>query len=413
MRTLARRLRGIHPARATALLALALLLPIGPAGCGSTFGRWLRGVGDNSGFLDMGKGVYKLFSTVFKIQSGNLGAFFPDLEEKDKEVVHRVVMNPDDRKALAMLASLQESNASNPGYAGIADRAQDLGRRVKTIQQSGDAFIQQAYAFAPETPLATDPAMEIEFEILKETRDDQGRVLAQSVADGDMVLAPALDAQGFDVPGTGENYKCVFSVSERAYVYLVQVDSVGKADVLWPRNPAAATDDKWDLSRGENPVEAHRIYEVPGDGKWFYLDQNEGVETLFLMVSPEPRTPQETSALQEFERATFEFARVSNDTGGDVPLFSSPTKAIDFGSKLATERDAEVVGFLERGVKGTRLSTQTQTVSGSADGARHQFQPRLWEGKGRMVVRRWFRHVNDTPPGGGPAPVPPALSDPS
>jgi hypothetical protein len=77
---------------------------------------------------------------------------------------------------------------------------------------------------------------------------------------------------------SNDDLKVHFRTNADAYVYLVWVDTRGKATLQYPTR-AAGTD---------NRVRANVVQTAPEGDRWYYLDRETGVETLYLVASHEP-----------------------------------------------------------------------------------------------------------------------------
>lgn len=84
---------------------------------------------------------------------------------------------------------------------------------------------------------------------------------------------------------SGDHYKIQFTPREQAYVYIFQTDSSGAVYPLFPQHafggPAGAG----------NPVQAGRVYSVPGPDASFQLDDQTGEESIYFLArrDPDPR----------------------------------------------------------------------------------------------------------------------------
>ncbi len=77
----------------------------------------------------------------------------------------------------------------------------------------------------------------------------------------------------------GDNYAVEFTPRGNVHVYVWQVDPRGKMFLLFPNA---------DYLEASNPVEAGRLYRVPMQGKWLYLDDNAGKENIVIMANKGP-----------------------------------------------------------------------------------------------------------------------------
>lgn len=89
-----------------------------------------------------------------------------------------------------------------------------------------------------------------------------------------------------------DNYALYLKPSQDCWVYIYQADSAGNTLRLFP-NPAFDT--------AANPLSAGREYWAPNDGDYYYLDENKGRETVYVVASRKPKAALEelVSAKQE------------------------------------------------------------------------------------------------------------------
>jgi hypothetical protein len=76
-----------------------------------------------------------------------------------------------------------------------------------------------------------------------------------------------------------DKYRIVFQPEEAAFFYVFQIDNSGKLDWLFPRNGSSPH------SMGANPAPAGVWTEFPDGGKAFYLDDNLGVEHIYIVAT--------------------------------------------------------------------------------------------------------------------------------
>src|SRR5262249_23325999 len=74
-------------------------------------------------------------------------------------------------------------------------------------------------------------------------------------------------------------YRLPVRPAQAGPLYVFQVDTFGKLNVLFPKLPGSR------FSTGENPVRATHLVNVPQSGK-LRVDANLGVEHLFVVFSP-------------------------------------------------------------------------------------------------------------------------------
>jgi serine/threonine protein kinase len=155
---------------------------------------------------------------------------------------------------------------------------------------------------------------------------------------------------------SADKYRIVFQPEEAAYFYIFQIDNTGKLDWLFPRNRSSP------YSLGANPVPAGVWTELPDGGTTFYLDENLGVEHIYI-VATHSRWNDLEAALEKASKSR------------------AAKSSIQYAFNLQT-----------RGVGGTRLidSPPSQRMETSPTNVRQ-----LIKGKaGVLVIERWFQHVS-------------------
>jgi uncharacterized protein DUF4384 len=197
----------------------------------------------------------------------------------------------------------------------------------------------------------TDPnaPLSIEFDLMREVVIE-GRSIPVSVRNGDTLR----DGGGIG----GDNYKIFFRATQPCHVYVVQADSTGKLDVLFPGG----------LSGGHNPVPAGVECSIPGASNWLYLDQNKGIEHIFFLASRDPNA-ELSDVLAKLERA-------------EPIRTAQPARRIDTPLVVT------------RGAGGTRPGTMRPVAF--ENGATASFSPTEFLAMGsrssQIVQTRWFRH---------------------
>lgn len=154
---------------------------------------------------------------------------------------------------------------------------------------------------------------------------------------------------------SADNYRIIFQPEDIAYFYVFQIDSTGKLDWIYPKNISSP------YSSGNNPVYAGNWIQIPGDNEAFHLDENIGIEHIYIVVTKSPWDALEKSLRNASERAneaipvTTAFNLKTRGVGG--------TRIVDFSL-----------------IKGIKTSSKEIT--------------RLMNGKaGVLVVEKWFRHI--------------------
>jgi hypothetical protein len=84
--------------------------------------------------------------------------------------------------------------------------------------------------------------------------------------------------QNGDTLTTNDRYKIILSSSSSAYIYVFQIDTLGKLDWLFPKNSNKH-------SRGKNPIPEMAAIHLPNKGKVYELNDNLGVEHLYIIAT--------------------------------------------------------------------------------------------------------------------------------
>jgi hypothetical protein len=148
---------------------------------------------------------------------------------------------------------------------------------------------------------------------------------------------------------SADQYRVLFRPQEPAHVYLFQLDSRGKLDFIFPKNKANQH------SMGSNPVAAGDWSGVPAEGQAFHLDDNVGIEHLFVVVTREP-----WSALEQ---------------------------------TLAKANAAQPAGSSENPLALRTRGSATQGEPSLPEGLRGTPPIPLAGKQGVLAIERWFRHV--------------------
>ena len=102
----------------------------------------------------------------------------------------------------------------------------------------------------------------------------------------DLLVEPAsVQSQIVNIqPGTvlhsGDQIKVLFTANRDCYVYIFQFGSTGLASTIFPDPNIAVS----------NPVRGGGKLYIPPDNQWYYLDNNPGRESLYLVASLQPIT---------------------------------------------------------------------------------------------------------------------------
>jgi len=71
-------------------------------------------------------------------------------------------------------------------------------------------------------------------------------------------------------------YYLTVTPSRRCYLYIFQIDSLGKIEVLYPNK---------NFSSGGNPVMPGKL-RIPDGFRWLKLDKTRGIETIYILATP-------------------------------------------------------------------------------------------------------------------------------
>lgn len=102
----------------------------------------------------------------------------------------------------------------------------------------------------------------------------QTAVIYQAHNGSDTVLQPGATLQ------SGDKYKIIIVPEQECYLYLLQKDSAGGLFPIFPR-----MEENEGLA---NPLQKGRQYEIPGWGRYFYLDEQTGRESIFFYAADKP-----------------------------------------------------------------------------------------------------------------------------
>ena len=156
---------------------------------------------------------------------------------------------------------------------------------------------------------------------------------------------------------SADKYRVRLEPEGEAHFYVFQIDTTGKLDWIFPKN-------SFEYSFGANPAPAGRLTQIPDGDQAFFLDENLGVEHLYVAA-----TRQRWDALEN----ALEAARKSRSGGMKIESsFGRATRGI-------------------RGVGGVRPSPGSADAGSATSG---QKVKGLIKGKfGVLVEERWFFHV--------------------
>lgn len=107
--------------------------------------------------------------------------------------------------------------------------------------------------------------LDLSINIIGQRKDTNGSVSKVTIKEGSVLQSK-------------DKFKVQFETSKDAYVYIIIHDSLNKANLLFP-------DPRIKLN---NNVKTNTSYTVPTSDHWFWLDENVGIETVFVLASESP-----------------------------------------------------------------------------------------------------------------------------
>jgi hypothetical protein len=180
------------------------------------------------------------------------------------------------------------------------------------------------------------------------------RLLAQSGRGHDAVWRPLPNGAALT---SGDRYRVEVRPGSAGYLYVFQVDSRGKLDVIFPRLVEAQ------FSTGRNPVAEGDPITLPDEERAFHLDDHLGVEQVYAVVTP--------ARWQEIETALVRASRVAPRPR---PV-TAPVIGRDRGIAAVVEVAPKAPARAARRPSGEKVVAM---LTGT---------------KGVLVVERWFNHV--------------------
>ena len=182
---------------------------------------------------------------------------------------------------------------------------------------------------------------------------------------------------GSSLASEKDDYFLVLRPLSQGFLYVFQVDSLGKMTWLFPENATTP------FSSGVNPVVPRRVLQVPSaDSKQvLFLDRTPGIEHIYAVFSA-MRWP-------ELEEALARPGGTHPQAGGADSLTAIGTTPVESPN-----------GLQVRGVGGTHEATTglANTFTVERNDAKQKWSlpvaPPPWAATGSfLVVERWFRHV--------------------
>jgi len=114
----------------------------------------------------------------------------------------------------------------------------------------------------PDAAVAQAPALTLTTTLLGERENSSGGYDQVVVTEGSTLKS-------------GDGLKIAFQTNREAFVYCLLLDSQGKGSVIFPMEGIATS----------NRVQGGRDVVIPPGEDWFFLDQNTGTETIYVLAS--------------------------------------------------------------------------------------------------------------------------------
>jgi hypothetical protein len=217
----------------------------------------------------------------------------------------------------------------------------DQANQGQYAQGTQQPYYDQAGQGQYNQPVSYSQSLAVEIDVVKEVYEN-GQYLAMSVKNGDRLTRD-------------DNYKVQYICNMECYVYIAQLDAIGKLVPIIPSEFVG-----WG-----NPMTPNRVYSVPEGNKWFFLDENKGMEQIFFIVSRTRRPDIE----QLFRKISAENKTLKQQAPITInePLYAS------------------------RGLAGVREGRQQEVTF--QNGSQGRYDSTLFESmQADFVVTRWFYH---------------------
>ncbi len=253
----------------------------------------------------------------------------------------------------------------------------------------GAAPLRVAYEGAPPAAPPGAPAPELQFEIF--TRRE-GTTKLTALNNGDALTSMV------------DDYLLVARTLSPGYLYVFQLDSHGNKYWLYPTNPHFA------LSVGSNPLKAGTVVQVPGNAQALYLDENTGVEHVYVVYSA-VAWPELEAALAEAVPQPAPQAAPAADAPQPAPITPAAVEPVitstEVGSSIASAYTPggrfEVAMVVRepnqlrtRGVGGARKTLASANVVVEFERKPHTVSVKsdpVTAAGAFLVLERWFHHV--------------------
>ncbi len=165
-----------------------------------------------------------------------------------------------------------------------------------------------AYMFIPWGDKTISDELAMEVDVIGERLDLAGNPVEVIVKNGETLFSN----DGFQIHVTPER---------EGYLYAFIYDSSGKVEILFPRIGIAR----------DNFIEAHREVVLPDKGQWYRLDDNTGVENLYVLFS-EDKFKQMQEFMDEIKSSGPETEiKPEYDFMSDLKKYERGVKSVDTG----------------------------------------------------------------------------------
>ena len=143
---------------------------------------------------------------------------------------------------------------------------------------------------------------------------------------------------------SGDYYKIIFTPAEDSYIYIFQIDSARKTQRIFPMEQYREK-----ILNNVNPVQANQTYYIPTQSDWFRLDQQTGVERIFLWAARQ-RDEQLEQLVERTKQADDDNVTMELMAYAEQVLSSKPGTARGFDDIVESEpftwqEDGETVPF--------------------------------------------------------------------
>jgi len=244
----------------------------------------------------------------------------------------------------------EEPAMPQPNDYGIITRGGTLTQIADLTEQAEDDEL------AKQVETETLPGFSMH--IIGQREDADGSVSRVTIEEGSVLQSK-------------DKFKVHFETKKDAYVYIIIHDSLNKANLLFP-------DPRIKLS---NNVKANSSHTVPTSEHWFWLDENVGIETVYVLASEDPLdnikalllamedVEEPKQKIMEFVkdkasvlRAT-SFRHIDNKAFNEITVIKNTEKEVVNKEEPGEERIRDMIVRGESVAKDTLSSSMPNTVN--------------------------------------------------